>query len=275
MTLARRLAKVEESLTPTELAVRWLDEAHAHGGIEAHARANLEDESAEPPLNVLARAASSGVRSRLRGKPLADVAKAADAAVFQVVFRYELFVRILHLSHDLIDRETLLGMVLAGRLALLCSSIEGRPRDPTDAERFHELLELMLGRIVELRAFARARERVEELYLAGHPALYPEDQAAWAERVKETSELGFTAIGLAELHGLAGSASAPDPEPSDERIATFMTDFVEPAKVETFELLDDGSRAFRTARSWLRGKLAPVSRAPTSADELATPGARE
>jgi hypothetical protein len=31
MTLARRVDAVETSLTPTQLVLRWLDEAHAFG----------------------------------------------------------------------------------------------------------------------------------------------------------------------------------------------------------------------------------------------------
>jgi hypothetical protein len=35
MTSERRIAAVEGALTPTELVVAWLTEAHAHGGVDA------------------------------------------------------------------------------------------------------------------------------------------------------------------------------------------------------------------------------------------------
>jgi hypothetical protein len=54
-----RLAKVETSLTPTQLVLRWLDEAHAFGDLESYVRSQLAEPSAEGPLDRLAREAES------------------------------------------------------------------------------------------------------------------------------------------------------------------------------------------------------------------------
>jgi hypothetical protein len=37
MTAERRLAKIEESLSPTQLVLRWMAEAHAYGDVPAYA----------------------------------------------------------------------------------------------------------------------------------------------------------------------------------------------------------------------------------------------
>ncbi len=85
MTAERRLAAVEAALTSTELIIRWLDEAHAHGSLDAYVRATLDDPVS--PLDTLAWAAANGVRTRLKGKPKDEIARANDAAVRGTVFR--------------------------------------------------------------------------------------------------------------------------------------------------------------------------------------------
>ena len=69
MTLVQRVAALETSLSPTQLVLRWLDEAHAFGDLESYARAQLlESDASEPPLDRLYREAHSGTRASLRGK---------------------------------------------------------------------------------------------------------------------------------------------------------------------------------------------------------------
>jgi hypothetical protein len=119
MTLARRLAAVESALTPTQLVLRWLEEAHAFGGLEAFVRSQLAEESFAPPLDQLAHAAADGARAGLKGKPRDEVGKAVDTAIRETVFRFELVLRINVVSHELIERELLLDGVFAAQLALL------------------------------------------------------------------------------------------------------------------------------------------------------------
>jgi hypothetical protein len=68
VTAERRLARLEASLSPTQLVLRWLDEAHAFGDLESYVRSQLAEPSSEGPLDRLAREAASGVRVSLRGK---------------------------------------------------------------------------------------------------------------------------------------------------------------------------------------------------------------
>jgi hypothetical protein len=68
MTLERRLAKVDETLSPTQLVLRWMAEAHAFGDIEPYVASLLAEDPPVAPLDRLAREAVHGARTAMRGK---------------------------------------------------------------------------------------------------------------------------------------------------------------------------------------------------------------
>jgi hypothetical protein len=57
-----------------------------------------------------------------------------------------------------------------------------------------------------------------------------------------------------ELEGVRTSLLQP-PEAFAARVAGYVTDLVEPAKVVALEDLDEGHQALGIPTSWLRGKL--------------------
>jgi hypothetical protein len=118
VTLARRVVAVETTLTPTELVLRWLEEAHGFGGIEAYVRSIIADPAVVAPADQLARAAASGARASLRGKGAEAIGKAVEGAIRETIFRFELVLRINPVSHELIDRQMLLDGVFSAQLAL-------------------------------------------------------------------------------------------------------------------------------------------------------------
>ena len=67
MTLERRVAKIEESLSPTQLVLRWLAEAHAYGDVPAYVISLLDQEPPVAPLDRLAHEAEHGARTANRG----------------------------------------------------------------------------------------------------------------------------------------------------------------------------------------------------------------
>jgi hypothetical protein len=162
MTAERRLARLEISLTPTQLVLRWLDEAHAFGDLESYVRSQLAEPSSEGPLDRLAHETASGVRTSLRGKRPEIVDAAIRSGLRETVFRFDLVLRILVTTHELLDREGLIDSAFSARLALLTT--EGRAtrrRDTTYLERFATLRSLLLFRLAELRAAREARAAVE------------------------------------------------------------------------------------------------------------------
>ena len=68
MTLSRRVAAIEVTLSPTQLVLRWLAEAHAFGDIESYVASLLAEDPPVAPLDRLAREAAHGARTSMRGK---------------------------------------------------------------------------------------------------------------------------------------------------------------------------------------------------------------
>jgi hypothetical protein len=86
------------------------------------------------------------------------------------------------------------------------------------------------------------------------PALFPDRQAEWAERLGSSQRLGAMAIGLTDKEDVA-PPTPPDPEVAEARVERLIADLVEPARAEALEDLGQGRRAFGIAASWVRGKL--------------------
>jgi hypothetical protein len=262
MTLARRVAVLETVLSPTELVLRLLDEAHAFGDLESYVRSLLAESSPEGPLDRLCREAEHGARAGLRGKRREVIDAAVRSAVRETVFRFELVMRINVMAHDLLEREALVNMALAAQIALLtCQDRAARRRDTTYRDRLATRRDLLLLRVNELHVAQEARAIVEERYLAGHGALFPEAVRAWAEQLKSTEALADVAVCFGELNGVPPAVPA-DPDIVAARAAELVADLVEPAKVTSLDMLGEGERALRIATSWLRPKLELLGLSP-------------
>jgi hypothetical protein len=111
-------------------------------------------------------------------------------------------------------------------------------------------------RVDELHAAQEARTLVEERYLDGHAALFPDVAAAWEDQVRCTEMIAVVAVRLAELDGVP-PARAPDRESFSSRTTTLVADLVEPAKSEALDKLGEGRRALDIAAGWVRTKVAP------------------
>jgi hypothetical protein len=252
---ARRLEKVETSLTPTQLVLRWLHEAHSHRSLVAYVQAVLGAE--EGPLDRLAREARASARAGPRHGTRAETGDAVRRALQATVFRFELVMRINVRTQEFIDREALVNAVITAHLALAAGQPADERMAPAYSERLTRLRDLALGRVVELHAASTSRSIAEDRYLDGHPALFPDGLEAWSAQVTETERLAVMADRLVELHGL-------EPNLDDEAavaasVPEFVADFVEPAKATALEKLGEGERARRIAKTWLRGRATPAA----------------
>ena len=176
----------------------------------------------------------------------AQIDAAIRSALRETVFRFDLVMRILVTTHELLEREALIDAALSAHLALLTS--EGRAarrRDATYPERFARLRDLLLFRVAELRAAQEARSAVETRYLAGHTALFPDEVTAWEEQVTSTKTIVDVACRLAELDGVPPAEPA-DPDAAAAHVTELVADLVEPAKTTALEKLDEGRQAFAT-----------------------------
>jgi hypothetical protein len=256
MTAERRLAAIETSLSPTQLVLRWLAEAHAFGDIEPYVASLLAEPSPPAPLDRLAREAVRGAKAAIRGKRSELVDAAVRSALRETVFRFELVMRINVTAHDLLDRETLMEAVFASQLALLaCDERKERLRDESHLRRLGQCRDLTALRVRELLAAQDARAIVEARYLDGHGALFLDVVAAFEEQLHASQQLAVMAMDLAELDGVE-PAEPGDPNAVKLRAGELVADLVEPAKSTALEKLGEGEPALDIANRWLRAKLA-------------------
>jgi hypothetical protein len=264
MTLSRRVAAVETSLSPTQLVLRWLAEAHAYGDLEPYVASLLAEDLPVAPLDRLAREAAHGARASMRGKRAELVDAAVRSALRETVFRYELVLRINVVAHDLVDREALIDAALGAQVSLVTSKEQ---REPKDVEWLGQLRDLLLSRVDELHAAGEARTVVEQRYLDGHGALFPDLASAWDEQVKGTEIIAAMAVRLADFDGVPPAVPG-DPDALARRTAELVADLVEPAKSTALEKLGEGERALEIAVGWLRRKFGS---APLPGPDTASP----
>ena len=251
MTLKRRVAAIETALSPTQLVLRWLAEAHAFGDIEPFVAAMLDERHPVAPIDRLAREAANGARAAMKGKRPEIVDAAVRDALRETIFRYELVMRIYVMAHELLDREALIDAALSAHVSLLTFE---EPRPARYAEHLGGLRDLIASWVAELRAVGEARSIVEERYLDGHGALFPNVAAAWDEQVKSTEIIADMALRLAALDGVP-EAEPPAPEAISARTTQLIADLVQPAMSDALDKLGEGERAYGIANEWLRGRM--------------------
>ncbi len=145
-------------------------------------------------------------------------------------------------------------------LALLANEDDSTNR-PTDGSTLFQLRDAVVDRVAELQAAGAARRHVEERYLGGCPAVFPDALADWDRQLENAVALAGFALRLATLDGLP-ELPMPDEELVSARVAVLAADLVEPARVVVLEQLGEGRRSLTIARSWLRGKLGPANASP-------------
>jgi hypothetical protein len=119
MTLSRRLAVVEASLSPTQLVVAWITEAHSFGNVESYVASLVAQDPPVSPLDRLARQAARGARNATHGKRPEIIEAAVRSALRETVLRFELVVGINVTAHELLEREALVDAALAAQTTLL------------------------------------------------------------------------------------------------------------------------------------------------------------
>ena len=270
MTLERRVSKLEESLSPTQLVLRWLAEAQAYGDIPAYVASLLSQDSPETPLDRLAREAVGVTRTAMRGKRPELVEAAIRSALRETVFRYELVIRLNATTHELLDREGLRATLLASHIALVLSERGGKhPPDEFHLRRLEQCAGLTRLRVNELLAWQEARASIETRYLDGHSALFPDVAAAFGAQLQDSGEIAAMAARAAGLAGL----EAEQPDDRDVitlRAGELVADLVEPAKADTLDKLGEGRQALDIAAGWVRSKMVP--RAAVAGDQVAERG---
>lgn len=252
MTLARRVAALEVALTPTQLVLRWLDEAHGHGSLTAYVGAILDDDPEDFPLNRLCREAVASARSGIKGRSKEQTDASVSGALQQTAFRFELVMGINVRTHEIMDRQVLVDAVLSAHLATLSSGNALKAAsDPGIVEQIAVSRDTAMRYVIELHAMQEARSLAESRYLDSHQALFPDALRDWEAQVTATERLAVMADRLAELEG-APAMEIDVAEAAAARVPVLLDGFVEPAKATALEKLGAGDRAMRVATRWVR-----------------------
>jgi hypothetical protein len=256
MTAERRLARVESSLSSTELVLRWLDEAHRYDDLEPYSRAIFALGSGALPLDRLVREARANAEAGSRHESRQQRDETIRTAIRQTVFLFHLVLRAIELAQWALDREALMCTALSAHLGLVMAD-DSRARHsvfPSRAEGLTTLRGAAVARFSELRALETARQRVETRYLGGHPALFPVTVRSWTAQRERTEGLAAITVQLAELEGLAPVA-ADDSDAFEARVSELIADHAEPARVKALDEMGEGRRAVSIAMAWLEPKL--------------------
>lgn len=246
MTVARRVAQLEADGDATERVVRWLEEAHAYGSLDAYALAVLEQGAGAGPLDRLPREAIAAIRAR-RGRTRGDVEGEIRDTVRAIVFRVHLVLRIHEVTARVLEREPLVRSLLSTHIVMAMQAEQlGDPPLLTVAK----CRDLLLGREIGQQGLARAREAVEERYLAGHAALFPEIARAWEAEVHETRSVATMAMRLAEPDGAPTDDEVLQLLPTEDEVETSTRDLVEVARIKALDDTGDGAGTLRRMRAW-------------------------
>ena len=248
----RRLDKVEASLSPTALVLRWLTAAHTYDDVTTYTRSLVEEDPPTFPLDRLAKEAETSARQQARGLPREEAQAVVRKAIVETVFRVQLVLQIYIHAQEFLDREALIQAALSAYLAL---AIEADDRHSERATLpIARVRDLLIGRVNELHALEAARLEVEGRYLDGVPSLFPARQRAWDAQRTESERGAVIAMRLAEFDG---AAPPPDDDPMavKARVAQLVADHVEPARLKAYDELGDGQRSLTIAMRWLRPKI--------------------
>jgi hypothetical protein len=264
MTLKRRLDAVETSLSPTQLVLRWLADAHAYGSVDRYVASLVQTDPPVNPLDRLAREATHGAQAAMRGKHPDVAAEAVRSALRETVFRFEVVVQINVTAHEFLEREGLIDAALAACVALLASE---KPRPAKYAERLARLRKLLALRVSELRAAQEARSIAEKRYLGGHGPLFPDVAAAWDQQLARAEAIADLAVQLTEVAGVPPEVPSA-PETRSGRTTELVSDLVQLAKSSALEKLGEGEQAFGIAAEWVRHKFADARTPETQTTTL-------
>jgi G:T-mismatch repair DNA endonuclease (very short patch repair protein) len=272
MTLARRLAKLEAGITPTEAVLAWLAEAHTYPTLPEHV-ASIHDAPQEAwPLVRIAAQVKASVRASVRGRP-EEVWQAVRAGVGDAFFLVELALQLNLAARQVCDTEGLRWALLVKWRGLLAAEAElaqrtghGDPeRAAREAQDWRDVVALSLTMLYTEDA---ARASLERRYLEGQPVLFPLLAQECADLVEHLEWLAEHADPMVAstpdsntdvwMDGLRAAAA----EDGQAR-ARELTDL---ARIEAWELIGEHERALTVLDRRMR-PLVPSPRGSTPAED--------
>lgn len=254
MDRGRRLKRLEDGLDPLALVLRWLDEAHTFGTIGDYVLWLIDQPDGAHPIERLPREIADATYEAMRRQPSDVIERKMRRAKRDTVFLFDLVVRLNREAMDLIRIEELRRVALVFRMreldfraALAARGEEAARQAEADTlEHHHRTWQDIVGAMVDRLGSAHAaRETLEQRYLAGHAALFPDVADAWQGLLRHTTFLA----GLAS--GTGRSAKSPSVDPEDVRR------LVRRSRYEAHTAMGEDRKAEAMARAIVSDRLAP------------------
>jgi hypothetical protein len=182
-----RLDRLERALPPLEAVLVWLSEVHAYPSRTAYARAILDLPRERHPLTRILDRVEAYERGRHRGDCPEDVKGAVDQASRDAVFRYQLVLAIEDAAVSFADRFDAVMQLAIERLYGEPSERLDDPVAPTgqsDRDRQpgrsdHRWSRAARATAERFRQEVDARSALEDRYLGGRSAIFPDTADAW------------------------------------------------------------------------------------------------
>ncbi len=262
MTLDRRLAKLEASLSPTEAVLAWLAEAHEFPTLPEYVASLLDAPKADWPLYRIGHQVEASTRAALKDRPKDVVWTSVRSRVADAFFRFELVLRINLAAEELVRFEGLRwalcrqwsrALSLEAELAELRHDPgtgrrrEGRRRRGGDPYRSTLALSLLT-----LYTEEAARAKIAATKLAGRSVLFPGLVTEWDDLRGRLESLAEFADKLDCLRGREPVKVHVLRARASERVGARVSELFDSAQVETLERFGQSERAVRLVERRLR-----------------------
>ncbi len=262
MTLARRVARLEASLTPRDAVLAWLAEAQAFPTLPDYLAAIRDAPREDWPLVRIAGQVEAAVRATTKGTPQ-EVWQAVRRAFGDACFLFELVLQANLAAHEVRDIEGLRWALLAKWSGLLATEAElARITHQTDREHAageaQDWRATLVFTLTNLFLEEAARTALERRYLAGRCVLFPALAQEWRDLVER---LEWLAEHADRLHGPQPGAPPMDVAVLRSRAAELAPararELADLARIEALGMLGERARAFAVLERLL-SPMAPV-----------------
>ena len=245
----KRIDKIEDSLTPRQAVLLWLEEASQFGSMRAYVLSLQGGPQSAFPLYRLPDQIERSVRRAMTGHPRPAVEAATAKAVRDVAFLYYLLVQIN--GRALADHRAncFQLMLVIERLRFFLLD------EPLAGERHEHWLEFVDNLSERLFALEGAETRIAAQYFGGRSPLFPD--AAENLRSLQTQFVGMIELYNdrlldADLRPKRGRKQVPPPsidlealrERSGDAAVSLVHELVTAAKVEALLMVGERKQAF-------------------------------
>jgi len=192
---ARRLGKVEASLTPKQQVLLWLDQMFGYGSEETYAAWLVEQPADCRPRVKIAEAVRGAVGAAMRGESRETIRRAVQHAVRDVYFLTALVIDLIAWVDERVGLFEVHAALCARTLQLamirgLALKLPGAPTKPSDLRtatlNLRDHLVDLVGAVCEIQQTVRI---TSERYFDGHPIVFPGKARSLAETAERAETL--------------------------------------------------------------------------------------